>query len=230
MAREQLAPRRADAGREVVGLQQHGAGGAQVGVERVVPLFLALELLGRHVGRGRGLARFGRELRQALRRRGEPRREIRDHPLKSEAERIVLGFQGLEIGVGEILVLERRLGGGERRARLVEIERVRVLRPSPPERHEDEGENGPVQQAQCGLRLHRRPSDHGRASPATCPLHHAFGVVPSPAPRGRIGAGAILPCASARWRGTARSAVERAKLPLPRQLRIHFASGKGLRA
>ena len=60
LARKQLAPRRADAGREVVGLQQHGAGGAQVGVEPVVPLFLALEFLGRDVGRGRGLARFGR--------------------------------------------------------------------------------------------------------------------------------------------------------------------------
>ena len=62
--REQLAPRGAYAGREIVGLQQHGAGGAQVRVERVVPLLLALELLGRDIGRGRGLARFWGELRE----------------------------------------------------------------------------------------------------------------------------------------------------------------------
>ena len=49
---EQLAPRRADARAEVVGFQQHGARGAQVGVEPVVPLLLVLELLGRDVGRG----------------------------------------------------------------------------------------------------------------------------------------------------------------------------------
>ena len=59
-AREQLTSSRADARAEVVGLQQHGAGGAQVGVQRVVPLLLAREFLCRDVGRGLGLARFGR--------------------------------------------------------------------------------------------------------------------------------------------------------------------------
>ena len=49
--REQLTPRRADARAEVVGFQQHGARGAQVGVEPVVPLLLVLELLGRDVRR-----------------------------------------------------------------------------------------------------------------------------------------------------------------------------------
>ena len=154
LAREQLAPRRADPGREVVGLQQHGAGGAQIGVERVVPLFLALELLGRDVGCRRRLARFGRQLRQTLGGRGEPGREVGDRPLKRKRERIVLGSQGLQIGVGDVLVPERRFGGGERRAGLVEIERARVLRPGPPERHEDEGDDGPVNEAQGGRRLH----------------------------------------------------------------------------
>ena len=55
---EQLAPRRADAGAEVVGLQQHGAGGAQFGVEPVVPLLLALEPLDRDVRAGRGSPGF----------------------------------------------------------------------------------------------------------------------------------------------------------------------------
>ena len=53
--REQLAPRRADARAEVVGFQQHGARGAQVGVEPVVPLLLVLEVLGGDVRRGRRL-------------------------------------------------------------------------------------------------------------------------------------------------------------------------------
>ena len=225
-----------------------------------MPLFLALELLGRHVGRGRGLARFGRELRQALRRRREPRREIRDRALKSEAERIVLGLQGLELAVGEVLVPERRLGGGERRARLVEIEPVRVLRPSPSEAYKDEGENGPVQQAQCELRLHRRPSDHGRASPATCSLHHApllheVGKVARSAGWGVESGGSLdkvlgdgranrpgvlaratphPPPATFPSKSWGRVASTAGREPGPtallRQLRIHFASGKGLRA
>ena len=71
--REQLTPRRADARADVVGLQQHGPRGAQVGVEPVVPLLLVLEVLGGDVRRGRRLTRFGRELVEALRRvrRGE---------------------------------------------------------------------------------------------------------------------------------------------------------------
>ena len=111
--------------------KQHGARGAQVGVERVVPLLLARELLGREVGRGLGFSRFGRELGQALRRRGEPRRQIGDRPLQGEAERIVLGAQALQVGVGEVLVPERRFDRRQGRARLIEIERMGVLRPRP---------------------------------------------------------------------------------------------------
>ena len=74
--------------------------------------------------------------------------------LKRKRQRIVLGPQGLQIGVGDVLVPERRFGGGERRAGLIEIERVRVLRPGPPERHENEGDDGPVNEAQGGRRLH----------------------------------------------------------------------------
>ena len=141
---------------EVVGFEQHGARGAQVGVEPVVPLLLALELLGRDVRRGRGLARFGREFLEALRRRREAGREVGDRALKRERERVALCAQALQIGVVEGLVPERRFSGGQRRPRLVEIEPVGFLRAGAPKAHEDEGENDPAQQAQCGRRLHRR--------------------------------------------------------------------------
>ena len=178
LAREQLAPRRADAGREVVGLQQHGAGGAQVGVERVVPLFLALELLGRDVGGRRGLARFGRQLREPLGGGGEPRRELRDRPLKSDAERVVLGLEGLQIGVGEVLVPQRRFGRGEGRARLVEIERM--ARPAPRRARAPGGRRRkrprerprtPMQLAQGGRRLHRRQNGPEADSAARSLIH-----------------------------------------------------------
>ena len=154
--REQLAPRRADARAEVVSFQQHGARGAQVGVEPVVPRLLALELLGRDVGRRRRFARFGREFSEALRRRREAGRQVGDRPLQGEGERIVLSVQALQIVIGEVLVPERSFNGGERRAGLVEIERVGFLRASAPKAHEDEDEDDPMQQAQCGRRLHRK--------------------------------------------------------------------------
>ena len=58
-------------------------------------LLLALELLGRDVGGGRGLARFGRQLGEALGRRREAGRERRDLSLKREGERIILPVQAL---------------------------------------------------------------------------------------------------------------------------------------
>ena len=143
--REQLAPRRADARAEVVSFQQHGARGAQVGVEPVVPLLLALELLGRDVGRGRRLARFGRELGKALRRGRKAGRQGGDRPLKRKRQRVALAAQTLQIGVVEVLVPERSFNGGERRAGLVEIERVGFLRASAPKAHEDEDEDDPAQ-------------------------------------------------------------------------------------
>ena len=154
--REQLAPRRADARAQVVGFQHHGARGAQVGVEPVVPLFLGVEFLGRDVRRGRGLTRFGREFSESLCRGREAGGQVGDRSLQGEGERIALSPQALQARVVEVLVPERRFSGGQRRARLVEVEPMGFLRPCAPKPHEDEGENDPMQQAQCGRRLHRR--------------------------------------------------------------------------
>ena len=50
---EHLAPRRADARAQIIGFEQHGARGAQVCVDPVVPLLLVLEVLGGDVCCGR---------------------------------------------------------------------------------------------------------------------------------------------------------------------------------
>ena len=154
--REQLTPRRADARADVVGLQQHGPRGAQVCVEPVVPLLLVLEVLGGDVRRGRRLARFGRELVEALRRVREARRQLGDRPLQREGERVALGAQGLQARVVEVLVPKRGFSRGQRRPRLVEVEPMGLLRAGAPKRREEQGENNPAQQAQCGCRLHYR--------------------------------------------------------------------------
>ena len=153
---EQLTPRRADARADVVGFQQHGPRGAQVGVEPVVPLLLFLEVLGGDVGRGRRLARFGRELVEALRRVREARRQRSDGALQREGERVALGAQGLQALVVEVFVPKRGFGRGQRRPRLVEVEPMGFLRGRAPKRREEQGENNPAQQAQCGCRLHTR--------------------------------------------------------------------------
>ena len=87
---------------EVVDFQQHGAGGAQVGVEPVVPLLLGLEFLGRDVRRRRGSPDFGVSSVEALRRGREARRQVGDRPLQRDGERIALRAQALQIGVVEI--------------------------------------------------------------------------------------------------------------------------------
>ena len=99
--------------------------------------------------------------------------------LKSDAERVVPGLERLQIGVGEVLVPQRRFGRGEGRARLVEIERMGVLRPGAPGPQEDQGENGPengpkngpMQLAQGGGRLHRRQNGPEADSAARSLIH-----------------------------------------------------------
>ena len=170
-------------------MQQHGAGGAQVGVERVVPLLLALELLGRDVGGRRGLARFGRQLLEPLGGGGEPRRELRDRPLKGDAERVVPGLEGLQVGVGEVLVPQRRFGRGEGRARLVEIERMAVLRPGAPGPQEDEGENGPEngpRTAQCNWRKAEAGFIAGKMAPRLIRRRAPSSIRPWPGRRGNL--------------------------------------------
>ena len=198
--REQLTPRRADARADVVGFQQHGARGAQVCVEPVVPLLLVLEILGGDVRRGRRLTRFGRELVEALRRVREARGQLGDRSLQREGERVALGAQGLQTRVVEVLVPKRRFSRGQRRPRLVEVEPMGLLRARAPKPREDQGENDPAQQAQCGRRLHCRldgprhdsaalplSSDHGRAAAATrtlterSPWAKVRGCAPGPA-------------------------------------------------
>ncbi len=85
---EQLAARRADARDRLVGFKQHGARGAEVGVQPVVPLLLVLEVLGGDVRRGRGLAGFWRKFLEALRRSGEAGRQLGDRALQCERERV----------------------------------------------------------------------------------------------------------------------------------------------
>ena len=94
---------------------------------------------------GAGFARFGRELGEALRRGREAGRQVGDRPLKRKRQRVALAAQTLQIGVVEVLVPERSFNGGERRAGLVEIERVGFLRASAPKAHEDEDEDDPAQ-------------------------------------------------------------------------------------
>ena len=203
LAREEFAPPRADPGRIVVDLQQHGARRAQIGVERVVLRLLALELRARGVvggrsvlGRRRAVLGFRGELRQPLDRSREPRGHVGDRRLQGDAERVVLGAQALQVRVGQARAFERSVDRGERRARRVEIERMRVLRHGPAGRRsedkrrgEDKSENRPAQALQDRTKRHaerrtvdsrRRQapfaSEHGGAaaatrSPAKAPVH-----------------------------------------------------------
>ena len=173
VAREQLPPGHADAGREVVGLSSMARAARRL-ASSVSCRFSGLELLGRHVGRGRGSPALGVSSARRLRRR-EPRREIRDRALKGEAERIVLGLQVLEIAVGEFLSLSAdsvarapRASGRDRADG--------VLRPSCPR---------PIRTKARTAQCNRRNADAGfigghptMAGPRRqlAPLHHA----PSP--------------------------------------------------
>ena len=79
---KQLAPRRADPSAVVVGLQQHRARRAQIGVERVVLGLLGLQFGGRGVADLLGLLLFRREFGEALGRGVEPRRQFGDDRLQ----------------------------------------------------------------------------------------------------------------------------------------------------
>ena len=96
----------ADAGDVILDLQQRGAGGAEIGVERVEFRLLGLQLRGRGVGFGGRLLRFRREFRQALARSFEPRREFRDDRLQLPRQRLGARAQLRELAVGEIFELQ----------------------------------------------------------------------------------------------------------------------------
>ena len=167
---EQLTPRRADTGADIIGFQQHGARGAQVGVEPVVPLLLVLEVLSGHVRRRRRLAGFRRELVEALHRVRQARSELGDRSLQGEAERVALGAQLLQARVVDVRVAKRRFSLSQRRPRLLEVEPMPFLRARASERRDQEGENKPAQQAQCGRRLRHRLDSSWHES-AALPCH-----------------------------------------------------------
>ncbi len=155
-ARKQVATPRSDPGRNVVGFEQHGAGGAQVGVERVVFLLLGFQLRGRGVCRRRGVLVFGlgRQLGEALDRSGEPGRQVGDRRLQSHAERIVLRPEAQEIGVRQIRLLQCVLDAGQRVAGRIEVERPLVLRRGRKHPGKREREDGPAEKAQNRKRRH----------------------------------------------------------------------------
>ena len=166
--------------------------------------------------------------------------------LKSDAERVVPGLERLQIGVGEVLVPQRRFGRGEGRARLVEIERMGVLRPGAPGPQEDQGENGPengpkngpVQLAQGGRRLHRRQNGPEADSAARSLIHPTMAGPPRQLAPSTVLRTVHSPRAEAQWEESARR--RRFHPPTrggggePRRGRrqdcVHSAPGKGLRA
>ena len=158
-AREQFAPLRADPGRVVIDLQQHGARGAEPRVERVVLGLLAFELRGRGVGRRRGVLRFGGELGEPLGRSCELRRHVGDRRLQGDAERVALGAQTLQVRIGKIRILERGVDRVQRGLGRVEVERDRILRRGGAGRHERESEHEPAQDLQYGTGRHLLPMD-----------------------------------------------------------------------
>ena len=110
---------RADARVDVVDLQQHRLRRAQVGVERVVLLLLGGELGARRIG-DRRLLRLRRQFGEALGGSFEARRQIDDDRLQLGGERVAGGAQAHEIGIGEVVRLQRRFDVGDGRMRRIE--------------------------------------------------------------------------------------------------------------
>ena len=140
---------------------------------------------------------------EALRRGRKAGRQGGDRPLQRQRERVGLRAQALQIGVIEIAAPDRGFSRGQRRARLIEIEPMGFLRAGAPEAHQDEDQNGPVQQAQCGRRLHRKV----RRPPGDSAALPPFVIRPWPGRGGNRGGGAGRRSPWGKVRGCARAAA-----------------------
>ena len=109
-------------------LMAQAAAAAELGVERVVLGLFVLEFLRRRIVGGGGFLRFGRQLGQTFAGGLEPGRYVGDHRLQTRGERIVLGAQPHQFGVGQIVRLERGVDVGQGDARRVQHLALRFLR------------------------------------------------------------------------------------------------------